>query len=410
MIGRLNTNSKDVTIIGAGYAGLISAYRLLNNGYSVTIHEASHKTGGLISSIHTPYGLVETAAHSIRGSSEILQLFSELNIPFVQALSKKKYIFCDGKIQENPLTLWDMFTAGCYGSFKKSKGQDLTLAEWTAQHVGPEAVGKAMAALAHGIYAAEPEELDQKLAFPRMTIPKDKTLVEKIFSSRTSKEKSFVMAPQKGMQDLIDRLTAFIQGHKNGQIIFGSEIKTLPDTSNIILATPAEITGRLIHHLHLENLRYAPMVTVTVFVNKNNIFNLPGIGVLNARGEDKKILGILFNSATFFNRAKKDQCLSFTIMLGGTSHPEILDLSDKEIQKIISSELTRILKLTGPLQYIHITRWPKAIPLYSSELRQILDDLETGWCADPGHIITGNYTGDVSIRGMCQSSLALVSH
>lgn len=407
MLGRLDTDDKHVTIIGAGYAGLLSAYRLLKSGYSVNIHEKSSHAGGLISTLQTEYGPAETAAHSIRSSSEILQLFADLDLPYVSAKSKKKYIFRDGKMLKNPLTLWEMFAAGSYAIFKKSEGRKLTLAEWTAQHVGPGAVDNAMAPLSHGIYAAEPEELDQQLAFPRMTIPEGQTFVEKIFQGKAPKEKSFVMAPAFGMGSLIERLTDYVQNHEQGEILFNSDIDTLPDTRNIIISTPATIAGKLIDAPRLANIRYAPMVTATVFLKSSDLPRLEGIGVLNARGEDRKILGILFNSAIFDNRVSNPDYVSVTIMLGGTSNPGILEKSDQGIEDIITSELARILKFNGTPLSIHMTKWPNAIPLYSAELRETLEELKQGWCATPGHILMGNYTGEVSIRGMCQSSLAL---
>lgn len=406
MLGHLDTDVKEVTIIGTGYAGLLSAYRLLQNGYTVTIHESVARSGGLISTSPTPYGPAESAAHSIRSSSEILKLFTGLDLPYVEAKTKKKFILRNGQLRGNPLTFWEMFTAGCYAGFKKSEGGYLTLAEWTRQHVGPGAIDNAMAPLAHGIYAAEPEELDQQLAFPRMTIPEGRTLVDKVFKNKTPAEKSVVIAPANGMAELITRLTEFVQQHPQGQIIFNSPVETLPDNANILISTPAKIAGRLIRSDRLANIQYAPMVSATVFVKKADIKKLQGIGVLNARGEDKKILGILFNSSTFDNRAQQDY-VSLTVMMGGTSNPDILQKMDQEIEALIRSELSRILDFKGEWLLAHITRWPNAIPLYSAELRETLDELKDGWCAKPGHMLFGNYTGEVSIRGMCQSSLAL---
>lgn len=406
MLGHLNTDVKEVTIIGAGYAGLLSAYRLLQNGCTVTLHESATRSGGLISTCTTQYGPAESAAHSIRSSSEILQLFSDLDLPYVQAKTKKKFILRNGQLRGNPLTFWEMVTAGRQAGFKKSGGRYLTLAEWTRQHVGPGAINNAMAPLAHGIYAAEPEELDQQLAFPRMTIPEGQTLVDKVFKNKTPAEKSIVIAPANGMADLITRLTEFIQSHPNGQIIYNSNVETLPQAANILISTPANIAGRLIRSDRLANIKYASMVTATVFVKTADIQKLQGIGVLNARGEDKKILGILFNSSTFDNRVQPHY-VSLTVMMGGTSNPDILQKTDQEIETLIRSELMRILDFKGEWLSTHLTRWPNAIPLYSAELRETLDELKGGWCAKPGRILFGNYTGEVSIRGMCQSSLAL---
>lgn len=405
MLGRLNPDIKEATVIGAGYAGLISAYRLLKAGYQVTVHEASNRTGGLISTSETPYGIVESAAHSIRSSPEIENLIRELNISIIESHSKTKFILRSGRLRKNPLTLWEMFTAGCYAGFKKSDGRHLTLAEWGAAHIGQGGVDNALTPISHGIYAAEPEELDQQLAFPTMTLPEGETLVSKLFKKKAPSNKPCVMAPEAGMQALTDSLSNFIINHQKGEIIFNSRIDTLPNAANLIVATPANIAGQLIGSNRLANLRYAPMVTTTVFVKKSDIDTLKGIGFLNARGDDQNYLGILFNSSTF--RFKNPDYVSLTVMMGGTRHPEVLEKSDKDIETIIASELKRLLGFKGEWISTHITRWPNAIPLYSKELRETLEELKNGWCAAPGRILAGNYAGEVSIRGMCATSLEL---
>ncbi len=408
MLGRLNTDVREATVIGAGYAGLLSAYRLLNTGYTVTLYEKSDRAGGLISTKRTEFGLVETAAHSIRSSAEIIKLFADLNLDYVSAKTKKKFILRDGKLCGNPLSLWEMFTAGCYACFKKSDGGFLTLAEWTKSHVGPGAVDNAMAPLAHGIYAAEPEELDQQLAFPRMTIPKGQTLVDKIFKNKTKPEKSTVIAPAQGMASLIQKLAYFVENHPNSRIIYNSDLQILPDVANIIISTPSSIAGQLIGSENLKNIQYAPMVSATVFVKKSDIQKLKGIGFLSARGEDRKILGVLFNSSTFDHRAREGY-VSMTAMMGGTMNPNILSISDGEIETTIRAELQRVLNFKNEISSVHISRWERAIPLYSAKLRETLEELRQGWCAAPGRILFGNYTGEVSIRGMCQTSLALTN-
>ncbi len=408
MIGHLNPDSKDVTVIGAGISGLLSAYRLLQAGYTVTVLEKSGRAGGLISTIQTEYGPVETAAHSIRSSPEILRLFEELKIPYVRAKTSKKYIFRNGRLKGNPFKIGELFATACFAYFKKSTGEALTLADWARSHLGPASIDNMFVPLSNGIYAASPEELDQQLAFPRFTVPKGQTLFERIIKGKKDKEKSFVMAPANGMQDMIDKLAAFIQSHPQGTINYNQTVTTLADTQNIIVATPAHAAGMLAGLPVLETLAYSPMVTATVFLKKEDLDTPDGIGTLMARGEDNHILGILFNSSTFDYRVKVETLVSLTVMLGGTQHPNITQRSDGDLQAIITSELRRILKFKGTWSFIHLTRWPHAIPVYSASLREMLGTLKMQSETTPGRLLAGNYAGEVSIRGMCQSSLALL--
>ena len=94
-------------------------------------------------------------------------------------------------------------------------------------------------------------------------------------------------------------------------------------------------------------------------------------------------------------------------MLGGSSQPELVSLSDSEIERIVRDELYALLGIEGePLQLI-INRWQRAIPQYSVNLPQIWQSARESWCSKPGHLLFGNYTGQVSLRGMIESALAL---
>ena len=51
-----------------------------------------------------------------------------------------------------------------------------------------------------------------------------------------------------------------------------------------------------------------------------------------------------------------------------------------------------------------INRWRRAIPQYSTALPNVWRTARETWCAEPGRILFGNYTGQVSLRGMIESA------
>ena len=405
MIGQLHPTAKTATIIGAGFSGLLIAYRLLQKGYALTIHEKSNRLGGLIETLDTPLGKVEKAAHSIRSAPAILQLCHDLNVEITEAKTKKKYILRDGKMQPMPLRATE-FLSMFYKAFFAKADKPGTLADFARTHFGQAALDNLFTPLAHGIYAAEPEELDQRLIFPKLTVPEGKSFLPLMLKNRKAKEKSFVFAPRNGMNALVASLGRAVADHPKARLILNSEISTLPDDDNIIIATEAGTAGHILQMPELQNLRYAPMITATVFLRKDALLLLNGIGTLYARREHPDILGILFNSVTFDNRVTSNHLVSLSVMLGGTVNPEVLNKSDADLRSIIEAELMRVLGLNGDIEDMIVTRWLKAIPVYSPELTIILDHLKHGWCATPGRILAGNYTGEVSIRGMTESIFA----
>jgi oxygen-dependent protoporphyrinogen oxidase len=117
--------------------------------------------------------------------------------------------------------------------------------------------------------------------------------------------------------------------------------------------------------------------------------------------ENKKILGILFNSYAFTNRVMNTEHESFTVMLGGSTNQDILKLTNDIIQKIILEELRDIFDIQeAPLSVI-IHRWANAIPLYDWKLKKM-------WDLTPelpqGILLFGNYTGSIGIQKLIEQA------
>jgi oxygen-dependent protoporphyrinogen oxidase len=171
-----------------------------------------------------------------------------------------------------------------------------------------------------------------------------------------------------------------------------------------LLARDAPVLSR-----KLREVRYTPIVSVTAFVSRDAFTRpLSGVGVLVPECEGRKCLGILFNSSSFEGRVVDESLsASFTILLGGSSQPERVSATDEEIAQIVSEELSSLLGIRGePLELV-INRWPRAIPQYSTVLPEVWQTARETWCARPGRMIFGNYTGQVSLRGMIESAASL---
>ena len=85
MLGRIDPNRRDVTIIGAGVSGLLLAYRLDSLGYRVRLFEGSERAGGLIETRRTELGLAESAAHSFLVSAEVRTVCADLGVELIDA-------------------------------------------------------------------------------------------------------------------------------------------------------------------------------------------------------------------------------------------------------------------------------------------------------------------------------------
>ena len=219
------------------------------------------------------------------------------------------------------------------------------------------------------------------------------------------------MAPRGGMGELVSKLESDLQVRLGDRFKRGQKIETLPIVPNLVLAITASDAAKMLEVVDfdlsraLSKVEYAPLISVTTFVDKKSLPNsIRGVGVLMPTLEQRKVLGILFNSSSFSDRVKDEEhYVSLTTMVGGSENPQALELSDAEIKDLVNEELRLLfgkdLKAVSSLIY----RWPRAVPKYDQRLIESWRVAERGFCASPGKILFGNYTGQVSIRGLIET-------
>lgn len=421
MIGTLKTSNKEATVIGAGIAGMLAAYALDRSGYRVTLLEEKERAGGLIQTRNTRDGITESAAHSFIVTEPVRELCRELGVELLapRKEAKAKYIVRDGRLRRFPLTLGEAFGTLTHAALGRSaSNHSQTLEFWARRHLGNTALEYLLTPFVRGIYGVQPAELGVATAFPSLDLPAGKTLLGAMLAKRregaSRKEKKTQAAPRLGMGDLVGRLEQHLEKRLGSRFRKGEKVNHLPDAPNVIIATPAYAAARLIRSASatladkLAEVRYTPIVSVTVFVDRR-LFTRPlhGVGVLMPAREQTKSLGILFNSSSFAHRvADESRFASFTVMMGGTAQPHWLAASDDEIHQAIKLELSTLLGIREPLA-LAIHRWPAALPQYSVNLSDVWVCARETWCAIPGRILFGNYTGQISLRGMIESSAML---
>ncbi|PWT88541.1 MAG: protoporphyrinogen oxidase [Blastocatellia bacterium] len=421
MIGTLNHNSKEVTIIGAGISGLLTAYYLDRRGYRVTLLEQKQRAGGLIKTSYSDYGMAESAAHSLIATPPVVELCKDLGVELIEPKkeSKAKYIVRDGKLRRFPLTVGEVATTASRAAFVRStNGNGQTLDEWGRKHLGNAAVEYLLTPFVRGIYGVQPEQLSVAAAYPSLSVPPGQTLLSSMMKKQKQrsrkKEAKKRVAPRFGMGHLVSCLSSRLDATLGPRFQTGHSVKVLPDAANLILTTPAYAAANLIEPESVElaqslrTVRYTPIVSVTVFVNRKDFTRaVEGVGALVPACENRKCLGILFNSSSFADRVNDESNVaSFTVMMGGTTQIEWLDADNEMIWSTVQSELLSLLGIREVLDLV-IHRWPQALPQYSVDLPKVWQTAKETWCATPGRMLFGNYTGQISLRGMIESSAAL---
>lgn len=444
MIGRINPEIKKVHVVGGGVSGLLAAYHLDRCGYEVTLTEKSSRLGGLLATSRLKYGLAEAAAHSLLGTGQVLDLLTELEVPWteVHPKSKARFILRDGELRRFPLKFFEvislLFRVYFFRAIRGRAGALLSLKDWGLRHLGKGATDYLLDPFVTGIYGSSPQELIVGGAFPSLVVSPGNSLVsqwigrklrpshyrlgfpalpppQQAKTRRVHRGRPKMIAPLDGMGSLIQALEDRVRARLGTRVRTGVEITEEDlDASdcNWVFTLPAPELSKVLRKKDptssavLARVPYAPLVSVTVLCRREAFPLAPlGVGLLIPSKEDKKILGVLFNSSAFEGRVTElDELVSLTVILGGTRNPEALLCSDEEILSWIEEGLNEILGLhQGGILESQIHRWSHAIPQYGTTLMEAWTTLKHGWCQESGRVVFGNHSGQISLRGMIES-------
>lgn len=139
-----------------------------------------------------------------------------------------------------------------------------------------------------------------------------------------------------------------------------------------------------------EAIPYAPIVVVASGHRRNTIAHaLDGFGFLIPRSEGLRILGSIWTSSIFADRAPAGY-VQFRSMLGGAGDPKAIDLSEDELWRTLQSELGPLIGITNAPAFLRVYRWQRGIPQYTIghiERRTHLQELAQ---RHPGLYLVGN--------------------
>lgn len=187
-------------------------------------------------------------------------------------------------------------------------------------------------------------------------------------------------------------------------------VKRTWDADVVILATPPHVTRSLTEPFdavlaqELAGIECGHLA-VAAFAFANDAFmRLPeGYGFLVARGEPTPVLGALFESNVFPERAPGGHTL-VRVILGGAGREDVLALSDAEIEAAALSLLDRAVGLQGDPLRSWVRRHPHAIPQYhlGHEARVASIDERLAWW--PGLHVAGSAYRGVAVGAMVEDA------
>jgi protoporphyrinogen/coproporphyrinogen III oxidase len=385
--------NQTITVAGAGFSGLTSAYFLTKKGFKVRVVEKADGPGGLIKTVRTEHGLVETAANGLLASARVEAMCADIGVPLLTTRSdgRKRFIF-RGKPKQLPLSVANMVALSAHFAVNATRLRPRpfeTVAEWGRRVLGRGATDYLLIPALGGIYAGDPERLSASLIFGKAVLP------EHLGTTRPIKGKlRGTVAPPDGMQQLIDGLRKYL-AQAGVELLFQHDQRPDGNESTLVCLSASAATQHLQDlapelSVALGKIEMLSLATVTCFY-PTRAAQLKGFGCLFPRDQGFRSRGVLFNDFIFEGRGPAH---AETWIFGGALDAEVVNLSDEEFAQTIAAERERFYGRRDEALDVRVTRWPSAIPHYTIELEKILTTLP----APPKNVaLVGNYLGRVGL-------------
>ena len=416
-------------IVGAGISGLTAAAWL----DEAIVLERADTVGGWVQSKKHPLGFsLDLAANGwLDNEPTVAELIEHIQkteeILPASAARKIRWVYHNNNLVALPakppnilssplLSFWSkirLFREFCV-SRNKSKREE-SVAEFVTRRLGKGVIPTLLAPMTAGVFAAQPEELSLRAAFPML----DKMEQEygSLFKALRNRPKSppptltsLTSSAGSLCTHIAQTLGERLYTNTPAQEIFKKDSLwnvVTPEqtfqTEHLILACPAFAQGALLSSIDPElstMLTSIPYTSVALVISiyKRDELSPEGFGALVARGTELYgALGILFSSCIFPSRYPSEYTVTRTI-LGGTRYPDIVSLSKEEIaERVQKAHQSVFQKQVSPLEqlvYIH----NNAIPLYQVGHAKKQHDIRLQVQKHKGLHLIGNHLFGVGVK------------
>jgi protoporphyrinogen/coproporphyrinogen III oxidase len=435
-----------VAIIGAGITGLTAAFYLKRQGIPVTVYESSPRVGGVIQSLRRDGYVAEFGPNTLLETSpKIGQLVRDAGLQSRRLdpdpKAEARYVVRYQRpiaMPSSPLGFLttELFTLRAkWGVLRepfvppRRDGKEESIAEFVLRRLGREFLDHAIDALVAGVYAGDPYRLSVPQAFPKLKQLEDQygSLIKgQILGARERKKRGEVakdraakLSFDQGLQVLPETLArelgeslrlntsiTRVAQRPEGWVLelLESGVGSRAEHSAVIYCG----TAYRLADLQLEALdpvslgafaeiRYPPVASVVLGFRREDVAHpCQGFGMLIPRVEGFKILGTIFSSSLFPNRAPAGH-LTLTTYIGGERFPELAGLPSEQLVAMTCDDLKVLLGVRGKPTFQHAVYYPKAIPQYVvgyGRFRDLMKRIET---KAEGFFLAGHYRDGVSL-------------
>ena len=432
-----------IAIVGAGITGLTAAYRLKRRGSRVVVYEASDRTGGAIRSERRNGYLAELGPNSLATpSAEVAGLLAELGLDShrvtAAAEARTRYIVRRGRLVRLPMSLAELLTSRLFSNAAKlaifgeplleasDSAVDESVAAFVRRRFNQEVVDYLANPFVAGIFAGDPEQLSVRHALPQLQVLERtqgslvKAFVQMMKGRRANSQGqgglASIMSFRQGLQELPDALgralsaevrlrspvTQLRQSPRGWTV--GAALQTPELYDAVVYAAPAHSLDEIDLDLSggerlstLSSIVHPPVAVLALGYRREQVSHpLDGFGFLTPEVERRRVLGAVFSSTIFPDRAPEGHVM-LTAFVGGTRDPDFVQADPQTLTARVLDDLRVLLGAQGEPTFRSVQVWPKAIPQYVlgyGRFKDIADEVER---RNPGLLLAGTYRDGVSL-------------
>jgi oxygen-dependent protoporphyrinogen oxidase len=421
--------SHHIAILGAGISGLAIAWFLkqsLGSQIQLTILEKDSRAGGWIHSLQTNEFLFEQGPRSCRTKGtgretlaliEALGLQNQIVTPHSDA--RNRYIYNGKNIQCLPKHLWEIpfnfFTRDWMKSIwrdwrmPKRQEEDESIHSFFSRRLGISWTENLIDPFVSGIYAGDCQRLSLKSCFPLFDQWEQQqgSLLRGAWRHRPSsiqqtpflqKMSRFPMFSFSEGMEILPQALAYalrdclslekrvirlnweehkvkIQLDHEEPLVVDQVISTLPT-----FALSALLTDYPSLAAKLKALPYASVAVINVGYSQP-VLPFKGFGYLIPSRFKKPVLGCVWDSSVFPQQNRENQT-RLTVMMGGSHHPEVEQMSESELIEQSLRTLREHLNIRIQPKVVQVQRAQHAIPqfevghsMWKKEVQELVNSL-----------------------------------
>jgi oxygen-dependent protoporphyrinogen oxidase len=445
---------KRIAIVGAGIAGLSTAYYLARSSQQggqqleIVLLEKGGRLGGSILTEQADGFLMEGGPDCfISEKPWALHLCRELGLEQevigTNQQVRRTFILLKGGLHEipegfmllAPTSLWPFVKSSLFSLPGKARmGLDLilprkksdaeeSLGAFVRRRLGREALERIAEPLVAGIHAGDPETMSLQSTFPRFIDLEQghRSLIwgmyqrKKQFAHLRPRYTMFITL-RHGMEGLITalentlspRIISLEQGVVGVEKITGKPSqrpryrlrlpgkKKAMEADAVVLATPAFATAELLQGIsgdiahQLSTIPYVSTATINLAYDRSQIGHPLDGYGFVVPRLEKRSIMAATFSSVKFTGRAPEGKVLLRCFVGGAKNEDIVSWGDAELLAAVRGDIEDILRIKGEPLLQRICRWKKAMPQYTLGHEKKLSSIEQGLAKHPGLFLTGS--------------------